>query len=44
MDEIFLTGFGFDSSSLIKPNANFEKSEKTFVDDSNRIDFCNLPE
>lgn len=44
-EEMMLTGFGCDSSSNIKPNLNFEKPVKTiFVDDSNRIDSCNLPE
>ena len=45
MDEMMLTGFGFDSSSKINPNVNFDKPVKVvFVDESGRIDTCNLPE
>jgi hypothetical protein len=45
MDEMMLTGFGFESSSKIKPNVNFDKPVKVvFVDESDRIDTCNLPE
>jgi hypothetical protein len=45
MEEIMLTGFGFESSSKINPNVNFDKPKKVvFVDESDRIDTCNLPE
>ena len=45
MDEMMLTGFGFESSSMIKPNVNFDKPVKVvFVDESGRIDNCNLSE
>lgn len=43
-DDMLLNGFGFTSSMALKPNLNFEKTVVTFVNDSNRIDTCNLPE
>jgi len=41
-----LTGFGFDSSMMIKPNLDFDNKpvKVGYIDESNRIDFCNLPE
>jgi hypothetical protein len=45
MDEMMLTGFGFESSMMIAPNYDFSKNKKIiFVDESDRIDTCNLPE
>ena len=45
MNEMMLTGFGFESSSKIKPNVNFDKPVNVvFIDESDRIDTCNLPE
>ena len=45
MNEMMLTGFGFESSSKIKPNVDFDKPAKViFADESGRIDTCNLPE
>lgn len=42
MEEIMLTGFGFESSMKIAPNYNFLKEKVVY--ESDRIDTCNLPE
>lgn len=44
MEEMMLTGFGFESSMMIAPNYNFLKEKVVYVDESDRIDTCNLPE